>query len=57
MPRTTSSRVPPRFEPGSKVRVKHGVRAPDFPDIPPGGWAGTVDKGEQFEGEATHLIF
>jgi hypothetical protein len=42
MARTKSVSVPPRFEPGAKVRVKHGVRDPDFPDIPLGGWAGTV---------------
>src|SRR5438270_7939086 len=28
--------VPSRSQPGDKVRVKHGVRDPDFPDIP---WA------------------
>jgi hypothetical protein len=46
----------PRFQPGDKVRGRHGVRDPDFPDIPLGGWAGTVKKVEQVEGEATYLI-
>jgi hypothetical protein len=32
----------PRFGPGDAVRVKPGVIDPDFPDIPFGGWAGTV---------------
>jgi hypothetical protein len=32
----------PRFESGAKVRVKRAVRDPDFPDVPLGGWAGTV---------------
>src|SRR3954469_10925580 len=48
--------TPPRFEPGAKVRVKRGVTDPDFPDIPLGGWAGTVKKVEQAEGQVTYLI-
>jgi hypothetical protein len=51
-----SKSVPPRFKPGDKVRVKHGVRDPDFPDIPLGGWAGTVGEVEPAEGEATVLV-
>jgi hypothetical protein len=43
-PRELSSQ--PRFEPGSKVRVKYGVTDPDFPDIPLGGWTGTVTAVE-----------
>lgn len=31
-----------KFKVGDKVRVKHGVRDTDYPDIPLGGWAGTV---------------
>lgn len=46
----------PRFQPGAKVRVRQGVRDPDFPDIPLGGWAGIVKKAEQVEGETTYLI-
>ena len=38
------------------MRVKHGVRDPDFPDIPLGGWAGTVKEIERAEGETTYLI-
>jgi hypothetical protein len=56
MARTKSGSSPPRFEPGSKVRVKHGVRDPDFADIPLGGWAGTVKEVEQARGETTYLI-
>ena len=31
-----------RFAFGDKIRVKHGVRGTDYPDMPLGGWAGTV---------------
>src|SRR3954463_10959407 len=48
--------VPSRFKPGDKVRVKNGVRDPDFPDIPLGGWAGAVKKAEQAEDQTTVLI-
>jgi hypothetical protein len=48
--------VPSRFKPGVKVRVKHGIRIPDFPDIPLGGWAGTVEEVEQAKGQTTYLI-
>ena len=33
-----------RFKVGDKVRVKHGVNDVDYPDIPLGGWAGTVSE-------------
>src|SRR5262245_43210552 len=36
-PRTTA-----RFAAGAQVRVKPGTTDPDFPDIPLGGWAGTI---------------
>ena len=48
--------VPSRFQPGDKVRVKHGVRDPDFPDIPLGGWAGTVKDVPQSEDDPTLLV-
>ena len=35
---------PVTFQIGTKVRVKYGVCDPDFPDIPLGGWAGTVKE-------------
>ena len=30
------------FQIGDKVRVKHGVMDSDYPDMPFGGWAGTI---------------
>ena len=36
----------PKFKVGDKVRVKHGVKDVDYPDMPLGGWAGTVIEVE-----------
>jgi uncharacterized protein YodC (DUF2158 family) len=33
-----------KFKVGDKVRVKYGVRDTDYPDIPLGGWAGTINE-------------
>lgn len=33
-----------RFKVSDKVRVKHGIRDTDYPDIPLGGWAGTISE-------------
>jgi hypothetical protein len=40
-----------RFHVGDKVRVKYGVIDPDFPDIPLGGWTGTVTEIIEHEGQ------
>jgi calcium binding protein len=32
----------PRFRPGDRVRVKSGVKDPDFDDMPLGGWTGII---------------
>ncbi len=56
MAHNRSESVPPRFKPGDKVRVRHGVRDPDFPDIPLGGWAGTVKEVHEAEGDTTVLV-
>lgn len=45
-----------RFQPGAKVRVKTGIRDPDYPDIPLGGWSGTIKEVQQFQGTITYLI-
>ena len=56
MARTKGESAPSRFEAGAKVRVKQGVRDPDFADIPLGGWSGTVKEVEHARGETTYLI-
>src|SRR3954452_22729579 len=56
MPRPRKPTDDARFQIGAKVRIKPGVRDPDFPDIPLGGWAGTVTEVEHAEGEVTYLI-
>ena len=48
--------TPTRFTFGDKVRVKYGVTDPDFPDIPLGGWSGTIEQIEQFDEEITYQI-
>jgi hypothetical protein len=50
MTRTDKGSVVPRFKVGDKVRVKPGVNDPDFPDMPLGGWAGTVTEVIEHEG-------
>src|SRR3954470_11304725 len=56
MPRKKKPSDAARFKVGDKVRVKPGVRDPDFPDIPLGGWAGTVKEIEWAKGETTYLV-
>ncbi len=50
MARSKKGPVVSRFQVGDKVRVKPGVSDLDYPDLPLGGWAGTIaeivkDKG------------
>jgi hypothetical protein len=42
----SKTKSPPMFSVGDAVRVKPGVAGPDFPDIPFGGWAGTISEVE-----------
>lgn len=51
MAHTDKGSVGPRFKVGDKVRVKPGVSDPDFPDMPLGGWSGTVTEVIQQEGQ------
>src|SRR4051812_5032239 len=45
-----------RFAAGAQVRVKPGTTDPDFPDIPLGGWAGTIREVDQRSAPPTYLI-
>lgn len=56
MPRSKKPSDAAGFQIGAKVRVKAGVRDPDFPDIPLSGWAGTVKRVEQARVGTTYLI-
>ena len=51
MSHTKNKSGSPRFQVGNKVRVKYGVIVPDFPDIPLGGWTGTVTEITKHEGQ------
>jgi hypothetical protein len=42
VPKKRTPSTTAKFEVGNKVRVKHGVKDVDYPDMPMGGWAGTV---------------
>lgn len=48
-------KLPPaaRFRIGDKVRVRHGLMDNDYPDMPIGGWAGTVSEAHD---GATHVV-
>lgn len=43
--------MPAKFAVGTEVRVKPGIKDPDFPDIPLGGWSGKIaDVAQRKEG-------
>ena len=46
----------PRFGLGDMVRVMHGTRDPDYPDIPMGGWVGTIKEVEAGAGPAHYCV-
>jgi uncharacterized protein YodC (DUF2158 family) len=52
MAKTGRPPAPAKFRVGDRVRVKHGIRDPDYPDMPLGGWAGTVSEAPK-DGMAT----
>jgi Calcium binding len=56
MPDPEKPMTTPRFKVGDQVRVKPGVTDPDFPDMPLGGWTGTVTEVIEHEGQA-HCVF
>jgi hypothetical protein len=46
----------PRFAVGDAVRVRRGVVDPDYPDVPLGGWAGTVSDVDEESQPHLYLI-
>jgi hypothetical protein len=55
-PKTRPTLAPAKFLPNTPVRVKAGTKDHDFPDMPLGGWSGTVSKIKARPGAATYLI-
>ena len=47
LPKPRKPQTPPKFSVGDRVRVKYGIADPDFPDIPLGGWTGTITEVDQ----------
>ena len=56
MSHTKNKSDSPRFQVGDKVRVKHGVIDPEFPDIPLGGWSGTSRRSSKLKTRSTYVI-
>jgi hypothetical protein len=48
--------TPPKFAPGAAVRAKPGIKDPDYPDIPLGGWAGTITDIDRSSRPVAYLI-
>ncbi len=44
------------FAVGDRVRVRRGVADPDFPDLPIGGWAGTVIQVDAHTSPTSYLV-
>lgn len=55
-PQHKKPRATAKWAVGTHVRVKSGTTDPDFPDIPLGGWAGTVQEVDQRSAPPTYLI-
>jgi len=54
--RSRKPQAPARFPVGTAVQVKPGTRDPDFPDIPLGGWAGTIRKANRRSQPPVYLV-
>jgi len=46
----------PKFRVGDRVCVKQGINDPDYPDIPLGGWVGTIKEIDRGRGKCFYLI-
>jgi len=56
MSKQSKSRRQARFRGGDQVRVARGVRDPDYPDIPMGGWIGHVKEVDSDSRQCFYLI-
>jgi len=56
MARKKRGPINPRFQVGTKVRVKPGISDVLFPDMPLGGWAGTVTEIINEQGQINYLF-
>ena len=45
-----------KFHVGDMVRVRNGTRDPDYPDVPMGGWVGTIKEVESEGGQAHYCV-
>jgi Calcium binding len=48
--------INPRFQVGNKVRVKPGIKDVLFPDVPLGGWSGSVTEIIKEQGQINYLF-
>jgi Calcium binding len=55
-PHDKKPRSPAKWAAGTHVRVKSGTTDPDYPDIPLGGWAGTIQEVDQRLSSPMYLI-
>lgn len=56
MAHTKKGSINPRFQVGSKVRVKPGISDVLFPDMPLGGWSGSVTEIIKAQGQINYLF-
>src|SRR5260221_12071168 len=47
---------PAQFSIGTQIRVKQDTTVPDFPDIPLGGWSGTIIDVQERQHPPIYLI-
>ena len=56
MNQATEAKTITLYNIGDMVRVKSGETHPDFPDIPLGGWSGTIEEIEPSDDETVYQI-
>lgn len=56
MPKRVKSSRAAQFRVGDNVRVRHGVMDNDYPDMPIGGWAGTISETHKGDDCDTYVV-